>query len=578
VNRPTKLLALALPLSLAVACGGSKTGGPGNIQNKPTTLRITTLGDGLVRGGTDAGDCRGTCTTLMSIGSEVQLKAIPDQGASFVGWTGACNGPGSCKLTLSHETAVTATFNRPIAPPGSHRLTVVVDGSGKVTSSPAGLECDSTTCSADFSQDSAITLNATPAQGFVFDGWSGGPCAGTGACAIAALRDDLQITARFTKHPPQEIHLAVAVSGPGQVKGGAIDCGLPPALTCDATVPPGSSVTLTAFPATQTRFMGWGGACTGNAPTCTVVATEDTQVSAAFEFETQTLVANDGTNMAVLAINGTHAFFGRRSADGSSAIWSVPKTGGIPSPVSPGVPLYIVADDGFVYWTDGVGLYSVPVAGGSASQLAISPQMGRLALDDAGALYWVDVAAAGRSGAVHRMQDRVSSTPASGQQPTGAIAVDSSFVYFSDAGPAGAAGAIRRVPVTPGGAVETVANTPAEVVALRVDPLNIYFRDTTGAVFTLRKAGGAALLLSGPNIANGNAIGPLDIDANASVVWWTWMDSTGGPTKGLFHANADGIGFTAVDTGSDLAVWSGPRVDDGAVYYFHAGSLLKRLK
>jgi hypothetical protein len=61
-------------------------------------------------------------------------------------------------------------------------------------------------------------------------------------------------------------------------------------------------------------------------------------------------------------------------------------------------------------------------------------------------------------------------------------------------------------------------------------------------------------------------------------VWWTWMDSTGGPTKGLFHANADASGFTAVDTGADLAVWSGPRVDDTAVYYFHAGALLKRLK
>jgi hypothetical protein len=33
-----------------------------------------------------------------------------------------------------------------------------------------------------------------------------------------------------------------------------------------------------------------------------------------------------------------------------------------------------------------------------------------------------------------------------------------------------------------------------------------------------------------------------------------------------------------VETGSDLTVWSGPRVDDTAVFYFHAGALLKRLK
>jgi hypothetical protein len=65
---------------------------------------------------------------------------------------------------------------------------------------------------------------------------------------------------------------------------------------------------------------------------------------------------------------------------------------------------------------------------------------------------------------------------------------------------------------------------------------------------------------------------------NASVVWWTWTDSTVAANNGLFRANADGSGFAAVDTGSDPTVWSGPRVDDTAVYYFHAGALLKRLK
>ena len=103
-----------------------------------------------------------------------------------------------------------------------------------------------------------------------------------------------------------------------------------------------------------------------------------------------------------------------------------------------------------------------------------------------------------------------------------------------------------------------------------------FVRDTTGAVFGMAKTGGAARSLSGPN--TGTASGPLDIDANASVVWWTWMDTTNSATKGLFHANADGSGFTAVETGSDLTTWSGPRVDDTAVFYFHAGALLKRLK
>jgi hypothetical protein len=92
----------------------------------------------------------------------------------------------------------------------------------------------------------------------------------------------------------------------------------------------------------------------------------------------------------------------------------------------------------------------------------------------------------------------------------------------------------------------------------------------------MARSGGAARILSGPN--TGTATGPLDIDANGSVVWWTWMDTTNAASKGLFHANADGTAFTAVETGSDLTVWSGPRVDDTAAFYFHAGALLKRLK
>jgi len=570
VNRPIKHLALPLSFALVAACGGS--GPNGDVTTRQTTLRITTIGEGLVRGA--GSDCRGTCTARTPIGNPLRLQAIPDPGGTFVGWTGACNGTGACQVPMNGETAVTANFKRDPPPPGFHHLTVIADGSGRLISTPAGLDCDSTTCSADFTDGAVVTLSATPAPGFVFDGWTVGPCTGAAGCAIT-LRTDTQVTAKFSTHPPTEIHISVAVTGPGQVQGGAIDCGLPPSAVCDAKVAPGSTTTLTAFPGARSRFLGWGGGCAGSAPTCPVTANADTQVTAAFEFELDTLVPNDGTNMPVLAINSTHAFFGRRSADGSSAIWSVPKTGGSPSLVAPGVPHYLVADDGFVYWQDGFALYSAPVSGGPASQLSTGPAFGRLALDERGALYWVDVAAPDRKGSVHRMENRIETILASGQDPVGGIAVDSSFVYYGDAGTPGAGGAIKRVPRT-GGTAETFASTPAQAVAVRLDPLNVYFRDTTGAVYSTPKSGGAARLLSGPN--TGAVTGLLDFDVNASVVWWTWMDTTNGATKGLFHANADGSGFTAVETGSDLTVWSGPRVDDSAVFYFHAGALLKRLK
>ena len=77
-------------LAVAAACGGSS--GSGNTGAKQVILRVTTIGDGLVRGGSGQGDCRGTCATLTPSGTQVRLQAIPDPGATFKGWTGACNG------------------------------------------------------------------------------------------------------------------------------------------------------------------------------------------------------------------------------------------------------------------------------------------------------------------------------------------------------------------------------------------------------------------------------------------------------------------------------------------------------
>ncbi|MFY0575346.1 cellulase family glycosylhydrolase [Cystobacter fuscus] len=56
-------------------------------------------------------------------------------------------------------------------------------GSGTVTSSPAGIDCGST-CSANYSSGTSVTLTATAASGATFAGWSGA-CSGTGACTVS---------------------------------------------------------------------------------------------------------------------------------------------------------------------------------------------------------------------------------------------------------------------------------------------------------------------------------------------------------------------------------------------------------
>jgi len=96
-------------------------------------------------------------------------------------------------------------------PPTVQRtLTVAGTASGSVTSSPAGISCGST-CSATFADGTTVTLNATPAAGSTFTGWTGG-CSGTGACTLT-LTANSSVGATFNP-APSGYRAAVVGDGP----------------------------------------------------------------------------------------------------------------------------------------------------------------------------------------------------------------------------------------------------------------------------------------------------------------------------------------------------------------------------
>jgi hypothetical protein len=68
-------------------------------------------------------------------------------------------------------------------------------GSGKVTSSPAGISCGAT-CSIGFAQGTTVTLRAKAARGSTFSGWSGA-CKGKSTCKIT-VNAATSVTAKFT--------------------------------------------------------------------------------------------------------------------------------------------------------------------------------------------------------------------------------------------------------------------------------------------------------------------------------------------------------------------------------------------
>jgi hypothetical protein len=138
-------------------------------------------GKGNVRIDPPGNVCQTECSFAYTPASSVTLLAMPLPGSSFSGWSSeACAGTGSCGLELTSDTQVLATFTQ--LPPV--QLGVVVTGQGRVTSTPAGIDCPGT-CSASFEAASTVVLHANPigdANAYLSE-W-GGSCSGLEGCSV----------------------------------------------------------------------------------------------------------------------------------------------------------------------------------------------------------------------------------------------------------------------------------------------------------------------------------------------------------------------------------------------------------
>src|SRR6266852_8395292 len=244
----------------------------------PLTLTVT--GNGTVTGGgiacTSAGGSG--CSASEPSGSTVTLTATAGSGSGFTGWGGACAGSSTtCTVTMNAPKTVSAAFSGGTG--SSFPLAVSVTGRGAVTG--GGIDCGngSTICSANEPASSTVVLTAKPASGATFGGW-GGACSGTAATCAVSMSAAKSVSATFSGAAAGH-QLAVSVSGRGRVRGGGIDCGSG-AKACSSSEKSGSSVTLTATPASGATFAGWGGACGGKSRTCALTMNAAKSVSARF--------------------------------------------------------------------------------------------------------------------------------------------------------------------------------------------------------------------------------------------------------------------------------------------------------
>ncbi|RJQ30882.1 hypothetical protein C4572_03345 [Candidatus Parcubacteria bacterium] len=214
-------------------------------------LSVSKTGSGSVTG--PGVNCGGDCNESYNLNTSVSLSPSSSSGYLFAGWEGACTGLGSCSFVMNAAKSVMARFN-PVLYVNKN-----IVAAGAVVSSPAGISCGTTcgTASAAFSLNSSISLTATAAPGYVFAGWSGAACSGTGSCVVT-MNAAKSVTAQFN------MILILDKSSPGAGVVTSNPAGISCGTTCkniEAGFPVNSTVTLIAAPSQGYRLAGWRGAC-----------------------------------------------------------------------------------------------------------------------------------------------------------------------------------------------------------------------------------------------------------------------------------------------------------------------------
>lgn len=199
---------------------------------------------------------------------------------------------------LAVLAVVLAACGTPTPPPvDQSTLTLAIIGSGTVTVNGTA----TTAGNHDYDTGTDLTIVATAAAGWSFDGFSG-DC--TGATCEIALDADAAVTATFTEIP-SVVTLSVSYLnglGNGSVTSdvGGIACdyaatGFATTGTCEADVDTGTVVTLTAAADVGSEFVGWSGDAASCGTNVACAVTVDNVKNAVARFSGDTAVDGNVT-------------------------------------------------------------------------------------------------------------------------------------------------------------------------------------------------------------------------------------------------------------------------------------------
>jgi uncharacterized repeat protein (TIGR02543 family) len=188
-------------------------------------------------------------------GTSVQVTANPAVGYAFSSFSGDLTGSTNpATLVVSKNSSITANFVQQMC-----TLTINIVGQGTVTP----------TSGSSYVCGTAVTVTATPANGYSFGQFSGALTGSTNPQNLV-LNTSSTVTATFVQGTTCTLSTSVTGSGSITVNpaGTAFSCG--------------TQLTITAVPATNFSFTGFTGALTGTTNPQTLTLNANSAVNAAF--------------------------------------------------------------------------------------------------------------------------------------------------------------------------------------------------------------------------------------------------------------------------------------------------------
>src|SRR5690606_10803980 len=192
-------------------------------------------------------------------GAQVVLTPTPTTGYRFSGWSGDASGTANpLTVTMNGNKNITANFTQ--IPANTFTLNVIAQN-GTVSKTPN---------QASYNSGTVVVLNATPAAGYQFTGWSGDATGSTNPLSVT-MNSNKNITANFTQIQANTYTLNVIAQNGTVSKNPNQD-----------NYNSGSTVMLTATANAGYQFSGWSGDATGSNNPLTVIMNSNKNITANF--------------------------------------------------------------------------------------------------------------------------------------------------------------------------------------------------------------------------------------------------------------------------------------------------------